>query len=99
MYCTCTTMSRPPQTGARSATGACSETGACSATDAYRETGACSATGVCSETGALCVQVFQKVSQENKGKVHVFYCGSTALAKVIKAECEHFNFNFYKENF
>ncbi|XP_037307452.1 NADPH oxidase 5 [Pungitius pungitius] len=44
-------------------------------------------------------KVFQKVSQENKGKVHVFYCGSTALAKVIKAECEHFNFNFYKENF
>ncbi|XP_068452623.1 NADPH oxidase 5 [Clinocottus analis] len=44
-------------------------------------------------------KVFQKVSQENKGKVHVFYCGSTALAKVIKAQCEAFSFNFYKENF
>ncbi|XP_053740574.1 NADPH oxidase 5 isoform X1 [Synchiropus splendidus] len=44
-------------------------------------------------------KVFQKVAQENKGKVHVFYCGSPALAKVIKAQCEHFNFNFYKENF
>ncbi|XP_068580049.1 NADPH oxidase 5 [Cebidichthys violaceus] len=44
-------------------------------------------------------KVFQKMSEENKGKVHVFYCGSTALAKVIKAECEHFSFNFYKENF
>ncbi|XP_077425226.1 NADPH oxidase 5 [Vanacampus margaritifer] len=44
-------------------------------------------------------KVFQKVSEENKGKVHVFYCGSPALAKVIKAQCEHFGFNFYKENF
>ncbi|KAL2093428.1 hypothetical protein ACEWY4_010740 [Coilia grayii] len=44
-------------------------------------------------------KVFQKVSQENKGKVHVFYCGSPALAKVIKAQCERFGFHFYKENF
>uniref|UniRef100_A0A3B4AUN0 Uncharacterized protein n=1 Tax=Periophthalmus magnuspinnatus TaxID=409849 RepID=A0A3B4AUN0_9GOBI len=44
-------------------------------------------------------KVFQKVSEEKKGKVHVFYCGSPALAKVIKAECENFGFNFYKENF
>lgn len=53
-----------------------------------------------SDTGGVVVcQVFQKVSEENKGKVHVFYCGSPALAKVIKAQCEHFSFNFYKENF
>uniref|UniRef100_A0A3B4EXR4 NADPH oxidase 5 n=1 Tax=Pundamilia nyererei TaxID=303518 RepID=A0A3B4EXR4_9CICH len=39
------------------------------------------------------------VSEENKGKVHVFYCGAPALAKVIKAQCEDFGFNFYKENF
>lgn len=45
------------------------------------------------------LQVFQKVSEEKKGKVHVFYCGAPALAKVIKAQCEHFGFNFYKENF
>ncbi|MCI4382014.1 hypothetical protein PGIGA_G00258690 [Pangasianodon gigas] len=44
-------------------------------------------------------KVFQKVSEEKKGKVHVFYCGSPALAKVIKAQCEKFGFNFYKENF
>ncbi|XP_068996136.1 NADPH oxidase 5 [Embiotoca jacksoni] len=44
-------------------------------------------------------KVFQKVSEENKGKVHVFYCGSPALAKLIKAQCEHFGFHFYKENF
>lgn len=45
------------------------------------------------------LQVFQKVSEEKKGKVHVFYCGAPALAKVIKAQCEQFGFNFYKENF
>uniref|UniRef100_A0A8C5CP21 NADPH oxidase 5 n=1 Tax=Gadus morhua TaxID=8049 RepID=A0A8C5CP21_GADMO len=44
-------------------------------------------------------KVFQKVSEENKGKVHVFYCGAPALAKTIKAQCEHFGFHFYKENF
>uniref|UniRef100_A0AAV2L1C1 Uncharacterized protein n=1 Tax=Knipowitschia caucasica TaxID=637954 RepID=A0AAV2L1C1_KNICA len=44
-------------------------------------------------------KVFHKVSEEKKGKVHVFYCGSPALAKVIKAECENFGFHFYKENF
>ncbi|XP_034144003.1 NADPH oxidase 5 isoform X2 [Esox lucius] len=44
-------------------------------------------------------KVFQKVAEEKKGKVHVFYCGSPALAKLIKAQCEHFGFHFYKENF
>ncbi|XP_048887176.1 NADPH oxidase 5 [Brienomyrus brachyistius] len=44
-------------------------------------------------------KVFQKVAEENKGKVHVFYCGSLALAKFIKAHCEQFGFKFYKENF
>ncbi|XP_077330291.1 NADPH oxidase 5 [Lithobates pipiens] len=44
-------------------------------------------------------KVFQKIEQEKKGKVQVFYCGSPALAKVIKAHCEQFNFKFFKENF
>ncbi|XP_061138268.1 NADPH oxidase 5-like isoform X1 [Syngnathus typhle] len=44
-------------------------------------------------------KVFQKIAEENKGKVHVFYCGSPTLAKVIKAQCEHFGFSFYKEHF
>ncbi|XP_017295344.1 NADPH oxidase 5 [Kryptolebias marmoratus] len=44
-------------------------------------------------------KVFQKLSEENKGKVHVFYCGAPSLAKAIKAQCENFGFNFYKENF
>ncbi|KAJ8344418.1 hypothetical protein SKAU_G00317470 [Synaphobranchus kaupii] len=44
-------------------------------------------------------KVFQKISEEKKGKVHVFYCGSPVLAKLIKAHCEQFGFKFYKENF
>uniref|UniRef100_A0A6I8R677 NADPH oxidase, EF-hand calcium-binding domain 5 n=1 Tax=Xenopus tropicalis TaxID=8364 RepID=A0A6I8R677_XENTR len=44
-------------------------------------------------------KVFQKIEQENKGKVQVFFCGSPALAKIIKAHCEKFNFKFFKENF
>ncbi|KAG2470575.1 NOX5 oxidase, partial [Polypterus senegalus] len=44
-------------------------------------------------------KVFHKVAEEKKGKVHVFFCGSPALAKVIKAQCEQFGFKFYKENF
>ncbi|XP_068128546.1 NADPH oxidase 5 isoform X2 [Hyperolius riggenbachi] len=44
-------------------------------------------------------KVFQKIEEEKKGKVQVFFCGSPALAKVIKAYCEQFNFKFYKENF
>ncbi|OCT86723.1 hypothetical protein XELAEV_18020412mg [Xenopus laevis] len=44
-------------------------------------------------------KVFQKIEQENKGKVQVFFCGSPVLAKVIKAHCEKFNFKLFKENF
>ncbi|XP_015198556.2 NADPH oxidase 5 isoform X2 [Lepisosteus oculatus] len=44
-------------------------------------------------------KVFQKVAEEKKGKVHVFFCGSPALAKFIKAHCEQSGFKFYKENF
>uniref|UniRef100_A0A8C5MV05 NADPH oxidase 5 n=1 Tax=Leptobrachium leishanense TaxID=445787 RepID=A0A8C5MV05_9ANUR len=45
------------------------------------------------------MKVFQKIEQEKKGKVQVFFCGSPALAKVIKAQCEQFNFKFFKEHF
>ncbi|XP_074862683.1 NADPH oxidase 5 [Carettochelys insculpta] len=44
-------------------------------------------------------KVFHKMAEENKGKVQVFFCGSPALAKVVKAHCEQFNFRFFKENF
>uniref|UniRef100_A0A8B9LYX2 NADPH oxidase 5 n=1 Tax=Accipiter nisus TaxID=211598 RepID=A0A8B9LYX2_9AVES len=44
-------------------------------------------------------KVFGKVAEEKRGKVQVFFCGSPALAKVIKAHCERFGFQFFKENF
>uniref|UniRef100_A0A8B9IKK6 NADPH oxidase 5 n=1 Tax=Anser cygnoides TaxID=8845 RepID=A0A8B9IKK6_ANSCY len=44
-------------------------------------------------------KVFRKVAEERKGKVQVFFCGSPALAKVVKAHCESFGFRFFKENF
>uniref|UniRef100_H9G5K3 Uncharacterized protein n=1 Tax=Anolis carolinensis TaxID=28377 RepID=H9G5K3_ANOCA len=44
-------------------------------------------------------KLFQKLAKDNKGKVHVFFCGSPALAKVIKGHCEQFGFRFFKENF
>ncbi|NXG17011.1 NOX5 oxidase, partial [Grallaria varia] len=44
-------------------------------------------------------QVFGKVAEEKIGKVQVFFCGSPALAKVIRGHCERFGFRFSKENF
>ncbi|ELK05291.1 NADPH oxidase 5 [Pteropus alecto] len=44
-------------------------------------------------------KVFQKVAAEKKGKVQVFFCGSPALAKVVKGHCEQFSFKFFQENF
>ncbi|XP_054571486.1 NADPH oxidase 5 [Eptesicus fuscus] len=44
-------------------------------------------------------KVFQKVAAEKKGKVQVFFCGSPALAKVLKVHCEQFGFRFFQENF
>uniref|UniRef100_A0A8C0K351 NADPH oxidase 5 n=1 Tax=Canis lupus dingo TaxID=286419 RepID=A0A8C0K351_CANLU len=44
-------------------------------------------------------KVFQKVAAEKKGKVQVFFCGSPALAKVLKGHCEQFGFKFFQENF
>ncbi|NXI41542.1 NOX5 oxidase, partial [Galbula dea] len=44
-------------------------------------------------------KVFGKVAEEKRGKVQVFFCGSPALAKVIREQCERFGFRFFKENF
>ncbi|KAM9270469.1 NADPH oxidase 5-like [Cariama cristata] len=44
-------------------------------------------------------KVFGKVAEEKRGKVQVFFCGSPALAKVIRMHCERFGFRFFKENF
>lgn len=43
--------------------------------------------------------MFQKVAAEKKGKVQVFFCGSLALAKILKGHCEQFSFKFFQENF
>uniref|UniRef100_A0A8D0F1K3 NADPH oxidase 5 n=1 Tax=Strix occidentalis caurina TaxID=311401 RepID=A0A8D0F1K3_STROC len=45
------------------------------------------------------IKVFGKVAEEKRGKVQVFFCGSPALAKVIRVHCERFGFRFFKENF
>ncbi|XP_070619704.1 NADPH oxidase 5 [Erythrolamprus reginae] len=44
-------------------------------------------------------QLFQKIGKDDQGKVQVFFCGSPALAKVVKAQCEQFTFPFFRENF
>lgn len=44
-------------------------------------------------------QAFQEVTTEKKGKAQVFFCGSPALAKVLKGHCEHFSFKIFQENF
>ncbi|NXK93848.1 NOX5 oxidase, partial [Formicarius rufipectus] len=44
-------------------------------------------------------KVFGKVAEEKVGKVQVFFCGSPALAKVVRGHCERFGFRFSKENF
>uniref|UniRef100_A0ACB8E4W0 NADPH oxidase 5 n=1 Tax=Sphaerodactylus townsendi TaxID=933632 RepID=A0ACB8E4W0_9SAUR len=44
-------------------------------------------------------QIFRKLAQERRGKVHVFFCGSPALAKVVRGHCEQFGFRFFKEHF
>ncbi|XP_015667366.1 NADPH oxidase 5 [Protobothrops mucrosquamatus] len=44
-------------------------------------------------------ELFQKIDKEDKGKAQVFFCGSPALAKVLKAHCEQFSFPFFRENF
>ena len=48
--------------------------------------------------GLLC-QVFDRLSQEGRGKVTVFFCGSPALGDVLKAHSAKYNFAFRKENF
>ncbi|NXB94332.1 NOX5 oxidase, partial [Vidua chalybeata] len=49
--------------------------------------------------GAPAAGVFGKVAAERRGKVAVFFCGSAALARVIRGHCRRFGFRFSKENF
>ncbi|XP_072019827.1 LOW QUALITY PROTEIN: NADPH oxidase 5-like [Amphiura filiformis] len=44
-------------------------------------------------------KLFGKFAEEGKGKVHVFFCGSPSLCRVVKSHCEIYKFKFHKENF
>jgi len=44
-------------------------------------------------------KIFQKLKDQNKGKVTVFYCGNPAVAKILRSKCEEFQFDFRKEVF
>ncbi|XP_056003307.1 NADPH oxidase 5-like isoform X3 [Ostrea edulis] len=44
-------------------------------------------------------QIFQKIVDEKKGKVKVFFCGAPQLGKMIKNTCMKYKFKFSKENF
>nr|XP_026498146.1 NADPH oxidase 5 [Vanessa tameamea] len=44
-------------------------------------------------------KVFQRLQEQRKGKVTVFYCGPPQLARVLRVKCDQFGFNFRKEVF
>ena len=40
-------------------------------------------------------QLFKQFKAENHGKkIHVYFCGSPALAKVLKTQCDKIRFQF-----
>eukprot|EP00095_Tigriopus_kingsejongensis_P006523 maker-scaffold172_size289735-snap-gene-1.32 protein:Tk06523 transcript:maker-scaffold172_size289735-snap-gene-1.32-mRNA-1 annotation:"nadph oxidase" len=44
-------------------------------------------------------KVFKQISEEKKGKVTVFFCGSPQLGKILKLKCDEYGFHYRKENF
>ncbi|XP_063962617.1 NADPH oxidase 5-like [Lytechinus pictus] len=44
-------------------------------------------------------EVFQKLEQQRKGKITVFFCGSPALGKVLSTICLRYQMEFRMENF
>ncbi|VVC92698.1 unnamed protein product [Leptidea sinapis] len=44
-------------------------------------------------------KVFQRLQEQNMGKVTVFYCGPPQLARVLRVKCDQFGFDFRKEVF
>ncbi|KAK3094338.1 hypothetical protein FSP39_000462 [Pinctada imbricata] len=44
-------------------------------------------------------ELFTKKAEENKGKIHVFFCGPDGMGKTIKENCRNFKFEFSKEKF
>ncbi|XP_064645176.1 NADPH oxidase 5-like [Lineus longissimus] len=44
-------------------------------------------------------KVFKELSKANRGRVKVFFCGSPAIAKELKKQCQYYNFEFSQEHF
>ncbi|CAH2251821.1 jg13788 [Pararge aegeria aegeria] len=44
-------------------------------------------------------KVFQRLQEQHKGKITVFYCGPPQLARILRVKCDQFGFNFRKEVF
>ncbi|XP_045455112.1 uncharacterized protein LOC123664638 [Melitaea cinxia] len=44
-------------------------------------------------------KVFQRLQEQRKGKITVFYCGPPQLARVLRVKCDQFGFSFRKEVF
>ncbi|XP_022126952.2 NADPH oxidase 5 [Pieris rapae] len=44
-------------------------------------------------------KVFQRLQEQGKGKVTVFYCGPPLLARILRVKCDQFGFDFRKEVF
>ena len=44
-------------------------------------------------------QIFKTISEENVGKVKVFFCGSPFVATQMKELCDKYDFDFCKEIF
>ena len=44
-------------------------------------------------------KIFQKLQDERKGKITVFYCGNPVVANILRVKCEEYGFDFRKEVF
>jgi NAD(P)H-flavin reductase len=44
-------------------------------------------------------KIFQKLQDERKGKITVFYCGNPVVGSILRGKCEQYGFDFRKEVF
>ena len=44
-------------------------------------------------------KIFQKLQDERKGKITVFYCGNPIVGSILRGKCEQYGFDFRKEVF
>ena len=44
-------------------------------------------------------EVFTNLKEQKKGKVTVFYCGNPTVARLVRAKCQEYDFEFCKEVF